>query len=99
MNPVEYKPARRHRLREILVDVAAGVATQLAVAALAAAARLLLGAEGPPCYWRARTSVPALGPASTATSSATTTRKPGTAWLPAHSASGRTAKWSGAWGT
>ncbi|WP_307787109.1 DUF6408 family protein [Streptomyces musisoli] len=41
MNPVEYKPARRTRLREILVDVAAGVATQLVVAALTAAARLV----------------------------------------------------------
>ncbi|MBY8868856.1 hypothetical protein K7787_24345 [Streptomyces sp. RCPT1-4] len=41
MNPVEYKPARRDRLREILVDVAAGVATQLVVAGLTAAARLL----------------------------------------------------------
>ncbi|MFC8066107.1 DUF6408 family protein [Streptomyces sp. NPDC057293] len=41
MNPVEYKPARRHRLREILVDVVAGVVTQIVVTALAAAARLL----------------------------------------------------------
>ncbi|MFE9169002.1 DUF6408 family protein [Streptomyces kebangsaanensis] len=41
VNPVEYKPARRNRLREILVDVAAGVATQLVVAGLTAAARLL----------------------------------------------------------
>ncbi|WP_226485500.1 DUF6408 family protein [Streptomyces parvulus] len=41
MNPVEYKPARRHRLREILVDVAAGVVTQVAVTALVTAARLL----------------------------------------------------------
>lgn len=41
MNPVEYKPARRHRLREILVDVAAGVVTQVVVTALVAAARLL----------------------------------------------------------
>ncbi|WP_407111532.1 DUF6408 family protein [Streptomyces sp. DSM 116494] len=41
MNPVEYKPARRNRLREILVDVAAGVVTQLVVAALTAAARLV----------------------------------------------------------
>ncbi|WP_324614347.1 DUF6408 family protein, partial [Streptomyces kebangsaanensis] len=40
VNPVEYKPARRNRLREILVDVAAGVATQLVVAGLTAAARL-----------------------------------------------------------
>ncbi|MFZ4182358.1 DUF6408 family protein [Streptomyces pseudogriseolus] len=42
MNPVEYKPARRHRLREILVDVASGVVTQLVVTALVAAARLFL---------------------------------------------------------
>lgn len=41
MNPVEYKPARRHRLREMLVDVAAGVATQLVVSALVAVARFL----------------------------------------------------------
>ncbi|GGQ80679.1 DUF6408 family protein [Streptomyces althioticus] len=42
MNPVEYKPARRYRLREILVDVAAGVVTQVVVTALVAAARLFL---------------------------------------------------------
>jgi hypothetical protein len=41
VNPVEYKPARRHRLREILVDVAMGVAANLVVAALTAAARLV----------------------------------------------------------
>ncbi|WP_226962408.1 DUF6408 family protein [Streptomyces sp. C8S0] len=41
MNPVAYISARRHRLREILVDVAAGAVTQLVVAALAAAARLV----------------------------------------------------------
>ncbi|CAM5564442.1 DUF6408 family protein [Streptomyces pharetrae] len=41
MNPVEYKPARRHRFREILVDVAVGVAANLVVAALTAAARLV----------------------------------------------------------
>ncbi|MEU5098038.1 DUF6408 family protein [Streptomyces sp. NPDC020996] len=41
MNPVECNPARRHRLRKMLVDVATGVATQLVVAALTAAARLL----------------------------------------------------------
>jgi hypothetical protein len=41
MNPVEYSPARRHRLREMLVGVAANVATQLVVAALVAAARFL----------------------------------------------------------
>ncbi|MFG3379461.1 DUF6408 family protein [Streptomyces sp. NPDC047999] len=42
MNPVEYTPARRDRLREILVDVAAAAVTQLVVAALTAAARLVL---------------------------------------------------------
>ncbi|WP_323369062.1 DUF6408 family protein [Streptomyces alkaliterrae] len=41
MNPAEYNPARRNRLREILVDVATGAATQLVVAAVVAAARLL----------------------------------------------------------
>ncbi|MFC9809594.1 DUF6408 family protein [Streptomyces griseoaurantiacus] len=41
MNPVEYKPARRHRLREMLIDVTAGVATQLVVSALVVAARFL----------------------------------------------------------
>ncbi|MFJ6833865.1 DUF6408 family protein [Streptomyces sp. NPDC091209] len=41
MNPVEYKPARRDRLREILVNVAAGVAVNLMVAALTAAAHLV----------------------------------------------------------
>ncbi|QCX79648.1 hypothetical protein C9F11_30285 [Streptomyces sp. YIM 121038] len=41
MNPVEYKPARRHRLREILADVAVGVVTNLMVACLIAAARLV----------------------------------------------------------
>ncbi|MFJ2305544.1 DUF6408 family protein [Streptomyces sp. NPDC087787] len=41
MNPVEYTPARRHLLREILVNVAAVVVTQLVVTALVAAARLL----------------------------------------------------------
>ncbi|MEU2599691.1 AAA domain-containing protein [Streptomyces hirsutus] len=74
---------------------------QAVVAGVAAPVAVLprMGAEGPPCCRRARTSVPAPGPASAATSSATTTRKPGTAWLPAHWASGRTTKWSGAWGT
>ncbi|WP_235617308.1 DUF6408 family protein [Streptomyces thermolilacinus] len=42
MNPVEYKPARRLWLREILVDVAVGVVANLLVAGLAAAARLVL---------------------------------------------------------
>ncbi|MFE1775929.1 DUF6408 family protein [Streptomyces sp. NPDC059008] len=41
MNPVEFKPARRNRLREILVDVAIGVTANVVVAALTAAARLL----------------------------------------------------------
>ncbi|MFD4769387.1 DUF6408 family protein [Streptomyces niveus] len=41
MNPVEYTPARRNRLREILVDVAVGVVTNLLVAALIAAAGLV----------------------------------------------------------
>ncbi|MFD4114132.1 DUF6408 family protein [Streptomyces niveus] len=41
MNPVEYKPARRNRLREILVDVAVGVVANLLVAALIAAAGLV----------------------------------------------------------
>ncbi|MFI6766005.1 DUF6408 family protein [Streptomyces sp. NPDC050355] len=41
MNPVEYKPARRNRLREILVDVAVGVITNLVMMALSAAAGLL----------------------------------------------------------
>ncbi|MFD4763387.1 DUF6408 family protein [Streptomyces sp. NPDC058439] len=41
MNPVEYTPARRHRLRKILDDVAAGVVANLVVAALTAAASLL----------------------------------------------------------
>ncbi|MFF8536228.1 DUF6408 family protein [Streptomyces sp. NPDC015532] len=41
MNPVEYTPARRDRLRKILVDVAAGVAANLMVAALTAVAHLV----------------------------------------------------------
>ncbi|MEV5432032.1 DUF6408 family protein [Streptomyces sp. NPDC052701] len=41
MNPVEYEPARRNRLREILVDVTVGVVANLVVAALTAAARLV----------------------------------------------------------
>ena len=41
MNPVEYKPARRDRIRQILVDVAVGVVINLLVAALIAAARLV----------------------------------------------------------
>ncbi|WP_328552943.1 MULTISPECIES: DUF6408 family protein [unclassified Streptomyces] len=41
MNPVEYKTARRDRLREILVNVAMGVVINLMVAALTAAAHLV----------------------------------------------------------
>ncbi|UQT58850.1 hypothetical protein M4V62_29460 [Streptomyces durmitorensis] len=41
MNTVEYKPARRDRFRQILVDVTVGVAINLLVAALIAAARLV----------------------------------------------------------
>ncbi|SFT29900.1 DUF6408 family protein [Streptomyces sp. ok210] len=41
MNPVEYKPARRIWLRKILIDVATNIVTNLAVASLVAAARLL----------------------------------------------------------
>jgi len=41
MNPVEYKLARRDRIRQILVDVAVGVAINLLMAALTAAARLV----------------------------------------------------------
>ncbi|MFJ5712280.1 DUF6408 family protein [Streptomyces sp. NPDC093105] len=42
MNPVEYKPARRNRVRRILFDVTVGVVANLVVAALTAAARLVL---------------------------------------------------------
>jgi len=41
MNPVEYTRARRDRIRQILVDVAVGVLTNLLVTALAVAARLV----------------------------------------------------------
>ncbi|MFI6561147.1 MULTISPECIES: DUF6408 family protein [unclassified Streptomyces] len=41
MNPVEYKPARRDRIRQILVDVAVGVITNLLVTALTVVARLV----------------------------------------------------------
>ncbi|WP_222723681.1 DUF6408 family protein [Streptomyces sp. t39] len=41
MNPVEQSPARRDRIRQILVDVAVGAATSLLVTALTAAARLV----------------------------------------------------------
>ena len=40
MNPVEYKPARRDWLRQILVDVAVSVTTKFVVMALTAAASL-----------------------------------------------------------
>lgn len=42
MNPVEYKVARRIRLRRILVDVAVGVIANLVVASLTVAARLVM---------------------------------------------------------
>ncbi|MDX3527055.1 hypothetical protein P1P75_11540 [Streptomyces sp. ID05-39B] len=41
MNPVEYKLARRDRIRQILVDVTVGVVINLLMTALAAAARLV----------------------------------------------------------
>lgn len=41
MNSVEYKPARHIRFRKALMDVAVGVVTNLVVAAMAAAVRLL----------------------------------------------------------
>ncbi|MFE0728925.1 DUF6408 family protein [Streptomyces antibioticus] len=41
MDPVEYKPARRDRFRQILVDVTVGVITNLLVAALTVVARLV----------------------------------------------------------
>ncbi|MEU0213983.1 DUF6408 family protein [Streptomyces sp. NPDC006265] len=41
MNPVEYKLARRDRIRQILVDVAVGVTINLLVTALTVAARLV----------------------------------------------------------
>ncbi|MEV0242815.1 DUF6408 family protein [Streptomyces sp. NPDC050674] len=41
MNPVEYKLARRDRIRQILVDVTVGVITNLLVTALAVVARLV----------------------------------------------------------
>ncbi|MFG2571703.1 DUF6408 family protein [Streptomyces sp. NPDC048481] len=41
MNPVEYKLARRDRIRLILVDVTVGVVINLLVAALTAAVRLV----------------------------------------------------------
>lgn len=41
MNPVEYKLARRDRIRQILVDVAVGAVINLLVAAVTASARLV----------------------------------------------------------
>ncbi|WP_328503430.1 hypothetical protein OG828_34925 [Streptomyces sp. NBC_00457] len=41
MNPVEYKLARRDRIRQILVDVAVGVIINLMVTALTVVARLV----------------------------------------------------------
>ncbi|MFE9764789.1 DUF6408 family protein [Streptomyces sp. NPDC005808] len=41
MNPVEYKLARRDRIRQILVDVTVGVITNLLVTVLAVVARLV----------------------------------------------------------
>ncbi|MGW1868101.1 DUF6408 family protein [Streptomyces mauvecolor] len=41
MNAAEYKPARRERILEILIDIAAGVVSNLLVTAFAAMASLL----------------------------------------------------------
>jgi hypothetical protein len=41
MNPVEYRPARRDRIRQMLVDLAVSVISSLLVTALTAAARLV----------------------------------------------------------
>ncbi|GAA2511357.1 DUF6408 family protein [Streptomyces griseofuscus] len=41
MTSVEYKIARRERIREILIDIAAGVVSNLLVTALATMAHLL----------------------------------------------------------
>ncbi|MET9412693.1 DUF6408 family protein [Streptomyces klenkii] len=41
MVSVEYKSARRERIREVLNEIAVGVATNLLVTALASVARLL----------------------------------------------------------
>ncbi|MEU8887437.1 DUF6408 family protein [Streptomyces sp. NPDC048442] len=40
MTPVEYKPARRERIREVLIDIAGGVVSSLLVTALTAVADL-----------------------------------------------------------
>ncbi|WP_343243715.1 DUF6408 family protein [Streptomyces sp. SID13726] len=42
MEPIEYKPARRPWIREILVGVATGVISNLVLDALAAAVRHLI---------------------------------------------------------
>ncbi|MEO3756208.1 DUF6408 family protein [Streptomyces sp. B6B3] len=42
MNPVEYKPARRSWIREVLIGATAGVVSNLLLAVLAVAARLLV---------------------------------------------------------
>ena len=42
LNPVEYKPARRVWIREVLIGAAAGIVSNLVLEALAAAARLLI---------------------------------------------------------
>ncbi|WP_330333140.1 hypothetical protein OHS33_27815 [Streptomyces sp. NBC_00536] len=41
MTSVEYKPARRERIREILTDIAVGVVSSLLVTALTTVADLL----------------------------------------------------------
>ncbi|WP_226966709.1 DUF6408 family protein [Streptomyces phaeolivaceus] len=41
MNPVEYRLARRDRIRQILVDVAVGVVINVLMAAMTVAARLV----------------------------------------------------------
>ncbi|MFI9356761.1 DUF6408 family protein [Streptomyces lydicus] len=41
MNAVEYKPARRERIRSILIEIAASVVSNLLVTALGAVASLL----------------------------------------------------------
>ncbi|MFD4592670.1 DUF6408 family protein [Streptomyces rubiginosohelvolus] len=41
MTPVEYKLARRERIRGILIDIAAGTVSSLLVTALTALANLL----------------------------------------------------------
>ncbi|MEU5220902.1 DUF6408 family protein [Streptomyces sp. NPDC020807] len=40
MNPVECKPARRERIRGILIDIAAGAVSSILVTALSAVADL-----------------------------------------------------------